>query len=241
MYIISNYLGIFIYLFACLFIYLWLCWVFVAVCRLSLVAASGGYSLMRCVGFSLLWFLFFWSTGSRHMGFGSCGLRAVEHRLSSCGAWPQLLRGMWDLPRPGIEPVSPALAGGFFFFCFTEILFIYFLFLAALGLCCCAWVFYSCGEQGLLFIALHGLLVVVASLVAEHGLQVHGLQQLWHVSFSSCGSRALERRLSSCGARAQLLHGMWDLHRLGLKPMSSALAGGFLTTAPPGKFLFRQF
>ena len=33
------------------FIYFWLHWVFVAVCGLSLVAASGGYSLLRCVGF----------------------------------------------------------------------------------------------------------------------------------------------------------------------------------------------
>ncbi|KAJ8778906.1 hypothetical protein J1605_013140 [Eschrichtius robustus] len=32
-------------------------------------------------------------------------------RLSSCGSQAQLLRGMWDLPRPGLEPVSPALAG----------------------------------------------------------------------------------------------------------------------------------
>ena len=42
----------------------------------------------------------------------------VEHRLqtrrlSNCGSWAQLLRGMWDLPRPGPEPVSPALAGRF--------------------------------------------------------------------------------------------------------------------------------
>ena len=34
-------------------------------------------------------------------------------RLSSCGSRTQLLRGMWDLPRPGLEPVSPALAGRF--------------------------------------------------------------------------------------------------------------------------------
>ena len=32
-------------------------------------------------------------------------------RLSSCGLRVQLLCGMWDLPRPGLEPVSPALAG----------------------------------------------------------------------------------------------------------------------------------
>ena len=40
---------------------------------------------------------------------------------------------------------------------------------------------------------------------------------------------------SSCGARASLLRGMWDLPRSGLEPVSAALAGGFLTTAPPGK------
>ena len=28
---------------------------------------------------------------------------------------------------------------------------------------------------------------------------------------------------------------MWDLPRPGLEPVSPALAGGFLTTAPPGK------
>ena len=47
--------------------------------------------------------------------------------------------------------------------------FIY-LFLAALGLHCWAQAFSSCGEQGPLFVAVCGLLIVVASLVAEHGL-----------------------------------------------------------------------
>ena len=32
-------------------------------------------------------------------------------RLSNCGPRAQSLRGMWDLPRPGLEPVSPASAG----------------------------------------------------------------------------------------------------------------------------------
>ena len=45
--------------------------------------------------------------------------------------------------------------------------FIY-LFLAVLGLRCCTQS--SCGEQGLLFVAVHGLLIAVASLDAEHGL-----------------------------------------------------------------------
>ena len=61
-----------------------------------------------------------------------------------------------------------------------------------------------------------------ASVVAARGL-------------SSCGSRVLERRLSSRGAWAQLLWGVWDLPGSGLKPVSPALAGGFLTTVPPGK------
>ena len=37
--------------------------------------------------------------------------RLQRHRLSNCGSRAQLFRGMWDLPRPGLEPVSPALAG----------------------------------------------------------------------------------------------------------------------------------
>ena len=44
------------------------------------------------------------------------------------------------------------------------------LLLAALGLHCCVWAFSSCGEQGLLFIVVHGLLIAVASLVVDHGL-----------------------------------------------------------------------
>ena len=37
--------------------------------------------------------------------------RLQTRRLSSCGSRAQLLRGMWDPPRPGLEPVSPASAG----------------------------------------------------------------------------------------------------------------------------------
>ena len=39
--------------------------------------------------------------------------RLQTRRLSNRGSRAQLLRGMWDLPRPGLEPVSPALAGRF--------------------------------------------------------------------------------------------------------------------------------
>ena len=40
----------------------------------------------------------------------NCSSWALEHRLSSCGSWAQLPSGMWDLPGPGIEPMSPPLA-----------------------------------------------------------------------------------------------------------------------------------
>ena len=85
---------IYIYKFIYLFIYFWLCWVFVAARGLSLVAASRGYSSLWCAGFSLRWLLLLWSTGSRRMGFSSCGSRALEHRLSSCGARASFLRGV---------------------------------------------------------------------------------------------------------------------------------------------------
>ena len=74
-----------------------------------------------------------------------------------------------------------------------------------LGLRFCARAFSSCGKQGPLFIVVRGPLTIVASLVAEHRLQM--------------------RRLSSCGSRAQLLRGMWDPPRPGLEPVCPALAG----------------
>ena len=39
--------------------------------------------------------------------------RLQTRRLSNCGSRAQLLRGMWDFPRPGLEPAFPALAGRF--------------------------------------------------------------------------------------------------------------------------------
>ena len=54
--------------------------------------------------------------------------------------------------------------------------------MAVLGLLYCARAFSSCGKWGPLFIAVHGLLTIAASLVAEHRLQTCRL--------SGCGSRA---------------------------------------------------
>ena len=90
-----------------------------------------------------------------------------------------------------------------FFFNFLFIyLFIYYLFLPVWGLCCCARAFSSCNEQGILFVAAQGVLIAVASLIAEHGLQVHGLQQLWHA-----GPVVVARGLQSAGSVA-MVHGL---------------------------------
>ena len=68
------------------------------------------------------------------------------------------------------------------FFFFNKFIYLFIcLFMAALGLHCCAWAFSSWGERGLLFVVVRRLLTVVASLVAECRLQACGLQQLWHV------------------------------------------------------------
>ena len=83
---------------------------FIFFCIGSLLLCTG-FLQLRC--FSLRWLLLLWSTGSRCTGFSICGSQVLERRLSSCGSWAQLLHSMWDLPGPGLEPVSPALAGKF--------------------------------------------------------------------------------------------------------------------------------
>ena len=62
------------------------------------------------------------------------------------------------------------------YFFFLKFIYLIYLVLAALGLRCRAWAFSSCGEQGLLFVVVHGLLIAMPSLVAEHRLWVPGLQ-----------------------------------------------------------------
>ena len=41
------------------------------------------------------------------------GSLALESSLTRCGSKASLLLGLWNLPGPGIEPMCPALAGGF--------------------------------------------------------------------------------------------------------------------------------
>ena len=96
------------------------------------------------------------------------------------------------------------------------VLFFYlFLFLAALGPRCCVRAFSSCGEQGLLFIAVCGLRCSGfsccgaqspgswASVVAARGLSSCSVQALGHTGFSSCGVQAWYLWLAGSRVQAQ--------------------------------------
>ena len=74
----------------------------------------GAILQLQCEGASLRWLLFCRTRALGCEGFSSWGSWALEHRLNSCGALAYLLCSMWDLPRSGIEPVSPVLAGRVF-------------------------------------------------------------------------------------------------------------------------------
>ena len=69
--ILHNYLVIYLFIFL-------LRWVFIAVHGLSVVVVNGVHSSLWCAGFSLWWLLSLWSTGSRRMGFSSCGTQQTS-------------------------------------------------------------------------------------------------------------------------------------------------------------------
>ena len=52
---------------------------------------------------------------------------------------------------------------------------------------------------------------------------------------SCCGAQALGTWAQQVRLRGLSLQDMWDLPRSGIRPMSPALVGRFLTTGPPGK------
>ena len=87
-------LNIYFFFFLILFIYLWLCWVFVSVRGLSLVAASGDYSSLRCAGLSLSWPLPLRSTGFRRAG------SAIVAHGPSCSAACGIFPGQGSNPCP---------------------------------------------------------------------------------------------------------------------------------------------
>ena len=129
----------------------------------------------------------------------------------------------------------------FFFFR----LLILFFFLIAPSLFCWVWTFSSCGKLELLLVVVHGLLIVVALLVTEHGLQAHGLwqwcrqaQQLWLAGSRACGLWQLwrgalvtQQHVESSWTRDQIcvpLH--WQADYYPLHRQGSPQGNFFLTT-----------
>ena len=72
-----------------------------------------------------------------------------------------------------------------------------YVYLAVLCVCYCAQAFSSCGEQGLLFVAVHGLLIVMACCRAQT-LSVQA-SVVVACGLSSCGLQALELSLWCTG------------------------------------------
>ena len=96
-----------------------------------------------------------------------------------------------------------------------------FVCLAVLGLHCCTLAFSSCSKLGLLCSCRQ------LFLLRSTGSQASVITAL--------GSVVAAHSLNSYDTWAQLLHSIWNLPREGIKSMSCALAGGFLSTTPPGK------
>ena len=157
-------------------------------------------------------------------------------------------------PRRNISCLFKKLIDLFVFGCAGSSL-LHGLSLVVSGGCCLLW--YTA-------FSLHRLSLVVSggcSLLWYTGFSLHrlslvvsgGCSLLWYTGFAlrwplllcgigckragcnSCRSQAVECGLCSCGTRAKLPHGIWGLTRSVMKPMSPALAGGFLATGPPGK------
>ena len=120
-----------------------------------------------------------------------------------------------------------------FFSSFTCLLAVNCLSVALLGPRCVSQAFSSCGAWGLLFVSVCGLLVAGVLSSRSTGCKRLGSGSCggWAPCLQGAGPGA--RRLSSCGARAQLLLSVWNLPGPGVKSMFSALAGGFTTTGAP--------
>ena len=90
---------------------------------------------------------------------------------------------------------------------------------------CCVDFSYCCGRRAYALVAVRG--------VHCSGFSFCGVWALGCTGICSFSSQALEPRLNSCDVWAWLSRGKWDPPRSGIKPMLTALAGGFFTTEPP--------
>ena len=93
--------------------------------------------------------------------------------------------------------------------------------------------FSSCDKQGLLF----------GGATCTSHCSSFSCCRAWALGagFSSYSCSALEHRLSTRGPQAELLYGMWNLPRPGIKSKSPPLAGRFFANEPPGKPEYQGF
>ena len=110
-----------------------------------------------------------------------------------------------------------------------KFVFFSYLFIAVLGLPCCVRAFSNCGKGRLLFIAAHGLPIVMSSVVVEPRLWALQCPRLW------APMSPVAHGLSNCGSRVQLRLGMWDSPGPGIGSVSPASAGRLFNTGSPEK------
>ena len=90
-------------------------------------------------------------------------------------------------------------------------------------------------SRGYSLVAVHWLLLIaVASLVAQHGLQGLWASVVAACELSRCSLKALEHRLS-LQCMGSVAYGMWHPPGPGVEPVTPVLAGRLSTTGPPGK------
>ena len=113
--------------------------------------------------------------------------------------------------------------------CFLFLMYnLIYLFMAVLGLAA-VWAPLQLWQMGAP-LQLCGLLIAGAPLVAGRRLQ-----GMCAAVVAACGLQSTDSVVVAHRLRAQLLCSTWDLPRSRIKPVSPALAGGFLSTEPPGK------
>ena len=181
-----------------LFIYFWLCWVFVSVRGLSLVAVSGGHSSSRCVGLSLWRPLLLRSTGSR------CAGSVVVAHGPSCSAACGILQDQGSNPCPlhwqaDSQPLhhqgSPQL-NIFILMIIIKILWVWKIFQNTTS----SFLFFKKIFGCVGSVAARGLSLVAASR-GYSLLRCTGSSLWWLLLLRSTGSRCVG--FSSCGMRAQ--------------------------------------
>ena len=124
---------------------------------------------------------FFWSSCSGGSAVMSKGTEASCENYLSVPSWKQIIQSESSHHMAPTLAIISFLKKDVYWLCWAFVV---------------HRLFSSCGEQGPLFVAVCGLLIVVISLVVCTGCRSEG--------FSRCSSWALQHRLNSCGARAYL-------------------------------------